>query len=343
MRTTTTITLLLLFLTRACSPAIPASLEATPLPSPQNAAIPATMTPTLIPATVELPTPPAAPTQTEAIQPTLTQPLPAPTFTPAADAILIDHTSLALFEQIPDEYIAAASRMPLLFRHASVGKNVTDGLDCLMNNFAKRPFHCDKGIPPGEVVFNAKYDRSNWLFEFHQPPPGINPPWEQKLNGFLQRIETLPPGEAYAVIGYKHGYVEAVPGAKIDDLFFNNNPNDKFPSVEDLEALEAQHPEMRLVYWTMGLPRLGFPDSQNFNQQMRRYAAEQGKVLMDLADIESHDPAGNPCVDSEGKNIEAICDEYTDEEVNGHLNALGSLRMAKAMWVLMARLAGWQP
>jgi hypothetical protein len=268
---------------------------------------------------------------------------PTPFIAVSPQAIIVDHQAIALFEQIPDEYIRKASDLRLLFRHASVGKNITDGLDCLMNNFSQRPFACDKGLPAGEVIFDAKYDRANWVFEFHQPPPALNPPWDQKLGLFLKRIETLPPGEQYSVVGYKHGYVEAIPGAKIDDLFFNNQSGDKFPSVEDLEALEATHPEMIVMYWTMGLARLGFPDAQNFNRQMRRYAAERGKVFMDLADIESHDPAGNPCVDNEGKNIEAICADYTDEEVNGHLNALGSLRMAKAMWVLMARIAGWQP
>jgi hypothetical protein len=38
-----------------------------------------------------------------------------------------------------------------------------------------------------------------------------------------------------------------------------------------------------------------------------------------------------------------MCDEYTEEVVAGHLNALGKQRMAKAVWVLMARLAGWTP
>ena len=80
---------------------------------------------------------------------------------------------------------------------------------------------------------------------------------------------------------------------------------------------------------------------QQFNRQMRAYAVAHNKVFMDLADIESHRPDGTACTDNEGNGIEAICQDYTNERNAGHLNALGSQRAAKAIWVLMARLAGW--
>ena len=128
----------------------------------------------------------------------------------------------------------------------------------------------------------------------------------------------------------------------MDELYFHDIPNDPFPSIEDLEALEAAHPDLTIFYWTSNLARIvGTPDSQSFNEQMRAYAAENGKVLFDMADIESHAPDGTPCVDSAGQDIPAICAEYTNEVKAGHLNSVGSQRVAKALWVLMARLAGW--
>ena len=61
--------------------------------------------------------------------------------------------------------------------------------------------------------------------------------------------------------------------------------------------------------------------------------------LMDIGDILSHDPNGALCTYN---GYAALCAEYTDEvEFGGHLNARGQLRMAKAYWVLMAKLAGW--
>ncbi|OGO25517.1 MAG: hypothetical protein A2W33_05790 [Chloroflexi bacterium RBG_16_52_11] len=87
---------------------------------------------------------------------------------------------------------------------------------------------------------------------------------------------------------------------------------------------------------------IGTAESDSFNQQLRAYAIDHNKILMDIADIESHTQDGAPCFDNGGQGHEAICDEYTNEKNAGHLNALGSMRAAKAMWVLMARLAGWE-
>ncbi len=93
---------------------------------------------------------------------------------------------------------------------------------------------------------------------------------------------------------------------------------------------------------------------------MRQYAIDNDKVLFDVADILSHDPDGNPCYDNrdgvpydngntsenhpdDGQNIPAICPHYTTEADGGHLGSVsaGKIRVAKAYWVLMARLAGW--
>lgn len=261
---------------------------------------------------------------------------------PAREALVIDHRSIEMFDRIPEEYIQAAAGLRLLFRHASVGYNINEGLDCLMNKTQPRPFFCDAGIAPDQIVYDSKYDRSNWVFEFHAPPPGINPGWWDKLNLFVERVENPQPGEEYDVYGFKFGYVDGIQGSAIDDEFFLTQAGGTYPNISVLEALEARHPDKIFVYWTMGLARIvGTPDSQSFNQQMRQYALEHGKVLMDIADIESHTPDGAACFASADTELEVICQDYTTEKEGGHLNALGSLRMAKAMWVLMARLAGW--
>ena len=63
---------------------------------------------------------------------------------------------------------------------------------------------------------------------------------------------------------------------------------------------------------------------------------------MDIADIEIHtDWMALPATPVQVVGLENICDEYTDETDGGHLNALGMQVMSKAMWVLMARMAGW--
>jgi hypothetical protein len=181
------------------------------------------------------------------------------------------------------------------------------------------------------VIYDNKYDRSLWTFEFHSPPPGQNPAWWDKVSIFVDRVNSLAPSQAYDAAGFKFGYVDGFTGSAIATQFFvPGNSGD----IVDLEALEAAHPETRLIHWTMGLARsVGSVEAQAFNQAMRQYAAAHGKVLMDIADIQSHLPDGTPCYDNAGRGLAALCDEYTDEVNGGHLNALGRLQMAKAFWV----------
>jgi len=285
---------------------------------------------------------PTSPTPTEAVTVTPTTTV-TTTPPPTGNAILVNHESLALFDQIPLNYIQAASGIHLIFRHASVGANISNGLDCLMDKVQPRPDLCDRNLPPEQIFFDPIYNRDNWFFEIHNPPTGLNPGWERKVTLFIERVDGLGGVEDYSVVSYKFGYVDGVEGSTIDQYFYDDDPNDNHPGITDLEALEDRHPDKLVLYWTMGLSRLSYIDSQNFNTQARTYAATHDKVLMDIAAIESHRPDGTPCFDNQNNGIEAICDEYTDEINGGHLNALGMQRMAKAYWILVAQIAGWDP
>jgi len=271
------------------------------------------------------------------------------------DPFIIDHNSVDQFDQIPDHYIEAASNIPMLFRHASVGNNISNGLNCLQNYFPENddPYFrlpwCDRELSPDEVFFDEKYDRSNWIFEYHRPLPNQNPGWYNKIGDFVDRVNGLSGGESYDVVGFKFGFVDGVDGSAqdISVMFFNDNPNDNMNGVLDLEALELAHPDKLVVWWTMGLALgIGSNTSTSFNQQMRDYVQANGKVTMDFADIMSHRPDGTPCYNEfEQNGLEAMCDDYTNEDGpgGGHLNGFGGRRMAKAVWVMMARLAGWNP
>ena len=93
---------------------------------------------------------------------------------------------------------------------------------------------------------------------------------------------------------------------------------------------------------------------------MRQWTSDNDKILFDLADILSHSPDGAPCYDNrdgvaytinsntenhpdDGLNTLAICQHYTSETEGGHLGSpsAGKIRVSKAYWVLMARIAGW--
>ncbi len=200
---------------------------------------------------------------------------------------------------IPDAAIANAAALRLLVRHASVGGNIDSGLDALH-------------------TANARYDRSLWDFQSRG-----NPGWQAKVDDLV--AQAAAQGSSFDVLTMKFCYID---------------PNASFTYYRDaLLGLEATYPTKRFVWWTIPIETSGNTNRQAFNDLVRAYAAANGKVLFDVADIESHDAAGVKRVDGSGREI--MWDEWTSD--GGHLNAAGSQRVASALWWLMARVAGWNP
>jgi hypothetical protein len=293
-------------------------------------------------------------------------------------ALVIDHNSVALFEQIPDEYIQAASNMKVVFVDRSVGDNIDDYLTCLTYATDEAsPIRCRRFANGTDPTYSVDRNMINWSRTGGYPRPnwqyygwyggGIPPElpcgvstgmWWDLGNCFVHYVDANP--TAYDVYSFQHSYLEVMPGRDIASPttgYFVSQTGKV--DISDMEALEARHPDKRIVYWTSSLARgIGTQESTDFNNQMRSYALAHNKILFDVADIESHDPYGNPCYDNrdgvaygsenypdDGLNLPAICQHYTTEFNGGHLGAtsIGGIRLAKAFWVLMAQLAGWSP
>lgn len=274
---------------------------------------------------------------------------------------VINRNSVDLFDQIPPQYINAAANLRMLFIDRSVGSNINDGLTCLaFNSVNTAPSHCKR--PSAEVVGytpSSSYNRNNWTYQFW-PSDAVE--WEGSLGAFISTV--TPRLNLLDVVSFQFSYLAVDNNSTITNPslgFFAHTPQIK--DVYDLNDFETNNPNKIVIYWTSSLARsIGTNVSQQFNESMRQYAVNNNKVLFDVADIESHAPNGQPCYDnrdgvyySNGNssenypndylNIPALCQEYTTEKDGGHLGSVsaGKIRIAKAMWVLMARLAGWNP
>jgi hypothetical protein len=293
---------------------------------------------------------------------------------------VVDHTSLALFDQIPDQYITAARGLRMLFSDRSVGSDIDNALNCLAApSWSDSPSYCrndynsagdpelytaadlTNGTVPDLVLFPANsttYNRSNWTYVYQQGE------WEWLTENFITSLapQYLPTKD---VLTYQFSYLNVLPGSTIENSDIGFFANTSRTDIGDLEAFIAQHPDKEFIFWTTSLARsIGNQESTDFNNQMRRYAIENDKILFDMADIISHDRNGQPCYDNrdgvpyvhpvtgasenypdDGINYPAICRDYTTDVDGGHLGSVsgGMITMAKAYWVLMARIAGWNP
>jgi hypothetical protein len=297
--------------------------------------------------------------------PSPTPSIPPPTHYPEG-MVVVDHYSVDLFEQLPSSVVQAAAAIPMMFSDRSVGENISAGLTCLSYPMASAPDYCKRphydpayDVDPAVVSWSGTYDRSNWTFEFRQGT------WDQLTEGFIQE---LAPSylNSKTVLTYQFSYLNVADNSTIADPqtgFFANTS--RYADVYDLENWISAHPSKIFFFWTTSLARnIGTQVATDFNAEMRQYALDRfnsGKatILFDVADILSHTPNGQPCYDNrdgvpycdvngcenypdDGINLPAICQEYTDNRDGGHLNTAGRIRIAKAYWVLMAQIAGWQ-
>ncbi|GIV63051.1 MAG: hypothetical protein KatS3mg045_0390 [Bellilinea sp.] len=301
------------------------------------------------PTAIEPPSTPSATTAPIAgVQPLAVPPIPVN---------IIDHRAAALFDQIPPEYLREAEKIRMVFFDRSVGWNISSGLDCLAApSWAASPSHCRRyftsqvvcaapsdqvktytsrdAVIPAAIRFPGGNDRSNIEFVLSEGAY-----WYEELQYFLDRV---PQYADRQIITYGHNYLQVTDSSDIADVYFD--PNYDGPNLYELAALETKYPDKTFVYWTTSLARnIGTDVSRRFNEQMRDWAKANNRILFDLADILSHTTDGQACLSDNGNPV--ICCEYTTESEGGHLGAVsaGKLQAAKALWVMLAQLAGWQP
>ncbi|MCA9924122.1 MAG: SGNH/GDSL hydrolase family protein [Anaerolineales bacterium] len=241
----------------------------------------------------------------------------------AAPAILVDHDAVDA-AQIPQTWLDAARELDTFFAHKSVGNNILDGMADLQTQ------------NPTRYTLDVAVAGADWFAGnsgiLHQSL-GTNGLPETKIDGF----DTFIRG------GYHAADVAMMKFCPGDTLPFGTMPAAEiWTRYRDMmAALEQAHPDVVFVWWTMpiaiGSDDRGNDEKEIFNGLMRDYCDANGCVLFDIADIESHDPNGNPVVSPAG--YEAMWAGYASD--GAHLNEVGRQRVAAAFWWLLARTAGW--
>ncbi len=258
----------------------------------------------------------------------------------STDALIIDHRSVALFERIPKEYLEKAKESTLFYIHTSHGEQIITGLEGLGRanpdygvaiRFTSTPGLPEQKTPP---VFRVYHNISG---PFWSTVSGMD--WTRnaaKLNLFDFFM--------YSWCGEMSSY--------------NSNKVDAY--LTSLNQLESEFKNIRFIYMT-GHVDGGSRTLSSNNQRIRDYAKSHGKILFDFADIESYDPDGK-YYSSTGRRGGACswcprwctahpldCADIPEQCAHSDGNDPGNSPYmayvcklkAKAFWVMLARLAGW--
>jgi hypothetical protein len=242
--------------------------------------------------------------------------------------LVADHTVLTAFEEIPDAEILRAAGLRLLFRHASVGVTIDNALECLQGT----KLRCT-AFPP------YRYDRREWSFQLRG-----NSGWYGKVDDFVEGAEAGI--DLFDAFAFKFCYLDGLDGL-MEPCGSSPDP----ATIErawdylrsHMEDLEAAHPGKTFIWWTIPLTQVGQECTEVLNGRIRDHVRKNRKVLFDIADIEAHDDEGIRSTNDRGWEVafKPFCGEQKPDAQACHPNDEGAERIAKALWWLMARIAGW--
>lgn len=240
---------------------------------------------------------------------------------------IIDHNSL-IADSIPINILDIIRTMDIYFERASVGGNIISGLEAMSSANSSR-YSLNLGYREADdpnvdsTVINW-FSSNNGLLHYNRGNPGF----DEKLSRFNTRIRTTGFASLLDVASFKFCYID-------DD--YSGSAQEAFDSVKNImENLENNFPNVKFIWWTMPIQTTGNSKRDSYNSLVRDYCSKNNKYLIDIADIECHSPEGVKQTDSIG---ETLFSSYTDD--GGHLNSTGSLRVANAYWVILARIVGW--
>ena len=265
-----------------------------------------------------------------------------------SQGLIIDHTAVQKFDDIPAEWLDAARQFTLHYAHTSHGMQIISGLKYIEEKIDQEKY---------KVAFVAHYARDPGpaaALPCEENPPALRiADTGRKPDGYWNSDAGLNETRSYATSGLYNfsmfGWCSELSGSLdltdyIDDY------------LKTMSKLEKEFPAMRFIYQTGHSD--GYPSYSKLrenNDRIRAYCKENEKVLFDFADIENWDPDGsfypqnyncswceewclnhpNECVDlppDSHSGIPTCCP---------HTHGYNCYIKAKAFWYMMARLAGW--
>ena len=245
------------------------------------------------------------------------------------NSIIANHNSVAEFENISEGLLPYTIPIRLMFQHASVGGTIDDGLDCIQGT-RNNPEECDD-YP------DYKYDRRNWEFQ-----PRGNSGWYGKINDFINGVESQK--DKFDIFSFKYCYLDGIDGLQepCGSIYDKQKVEKAWTSLRDsMETLEKRYPEKKFIWWTIPLTQVGMFCTDTLNLLIRNHAITHGKYLFDIADIEAYDTLNNHVLNQNGWEMafKPYCGEQQPGATNCHPNWLGKIRLAKAFWWMMTKIA----
>ena len=272
--------------------------------------------------------------------------------------IIADHTVVDKFDDIPQYYIDLVKKMWVTYPGESHSEDIRSGMIAFAAAYPKFVINSPlSGPPEAYTSVHLRYSRATWG-DINNPSGWIYDYGEEDWFDYVDNQDIY------------HYAPDAVARTKAGLAFCNSNGlilnatgfgwcwdyNDGINADFYLAATQAyidyciENEYATKVFFTTGPTGNGgiLPPSMNYilylrSQQIRNYVLEDPtRILFDFADILAYNDAGELTAESDG--IHTYPSYNTDNDSGSgliHMGTVGGVRLAKAMWWMLARISGW--
>lgn len=245
--------------------------------------------------------------------------------------LIIDHTCTDL-SQIPDEWIdSVQANIRVHYAHTSHGSQLTTGLQRIEDSDAKySQVRQTNSLPTEEGAL--------CIFDGQETETYITPDlyWQAETGMNMTR----------AVLDNNPSINVSMWSWCCQLYSYNEQQTQEY--LDSVAVLESEYPGVTFVYMTCNCQATG---SEGYNcflrdEQIRTYCENNEKVLFDFADLDAHWYNGSDweysIYDYEGQDVPTEHEQFDGNEA-GHTTYESCEQKGRAVWWMLARLAGWEP
>ncbi len=240
------------------------------------------------------------------------------------NGLIIDHRNTDV-ASIPDSWInKVKSNIKLHYAHTSHGSQLTKGLEILENRYPRLKYSLDYYVLPNSSYLCILDGQSNG-------DDYITPDLYWQNGGDKYTKNTLNK--------YKKINVSMWSWCTQLEYYSESEVNGY---LNKMSELEKKYPSVTFVYMTGNAQATGEDGYNRYlrNQQIRDYCKQNKKVLFDFADLDSWYNGQQSTYTYNGKTIPKEHPHYSGDEW-GHTTLSSCENKAKALWYLLAKIAGW--
>ena len=259
--------------------------------------------------------------------------------------IIADHTIVDRFDNIPQAYIDEVKKLWLLLPGESHAAGYRTGLEALEALYPAYQVNVGTSPPEAYTDTHLRISSRPWGDIDNETGWALSYGEEDWFTSALAKTRTK------AGITYCNDTFGVTIGAMGFGWCWDltASATDYNTATDEYVAYCAANSYATKIFYTTG-PVDTYTGEQGYWQYLKyttirdHVALDNTRVLFDYADILCYDDDGSgPNTTTwDGHTYPIITSANEDPVVSGHISAIGRLRIAKAMWWMLARLSGWE-